>query len=248
MLIIGHRGARNLWAENSLLGFRRTLALGVDAIELDVQRTRDGALVVIHDPTLERTTLGVGPVASKSAAELGATRLRDAPEETVPTLDAVLDLLSGTPLELHLEIKADHLGRVHPDLVAGLIDAVRQRDIADRAVLTCFVPSVLERIHGLWPAGRLLASVDRRSAELLGGPEATLDRFAAIPGCLIAVEKALLVETLSLWLDRVGPERLGAWVTNEPGDIDYWLRQPIRQITTDRPDLALATRRTITGR
>ena len=61
-LITGHRGARNLWPENSLQGFRNVLELGVDAVEFDVHVTDAGELLVIHDATLERTTDGHGAV------------------------------------------------------------------------------------------------------------------------------------------------------------------------------------------
>jgi glycerophosphoryl diester phosphodiesterase len=64
--LIAHRGARNLWAENSLEGFRRTADLPVDAVELDLHLSRDGEVVVIHDPLLDRTTTGEGPVAALS--------------------------------------------------------------------------------------------------------------------------------------------------------------------------------------
>src|SRR5689334_23696331 len=89
--IIGHRGARNLWPENSLDGFERTRALGIEGVEFDVHIARDGELVVIHDPTLDRTTEGQGPVADRTAAELAATKLRDGGGAGVPTLDQVLD-------------------------------------------------------------------------------------------------------------------------------------------------------------
>ncbi len=221
------------------------MALGVDAIELDVQCASDGTLVVIHDPALERTTLGHGPVGMKSAAELGATPLRDAPGDHVPTLDEVLDVLRDGPPELHLEIKADHVGRVDDRLITGLIDAIARHRLGDRAIVTCFVPTVLARVRARSPQTRLLASIDRRTAETYGGTEATLDRFTALPGCLIAVEKTLLRDILPICLERIGGDRLGAWVANDPEDIDYWMRQPIRQITTDRPDLALAARRVL---
>ncbi len=242
VLIIGHRGARNLWPENSLEGFRRTLALGVDGIELDVHLARDGTLVVIHDPTLERTTEGAGAVAGLTAAELAATRLRDAGGAGVPTLDAVLALFRDSPVELHLEIKTDIAGRAYPGLEGKLIDAIARHGLRQRAIVTCFVPEVLESVRRIAPGQRVLASLDRRSAELLGGIEPALDRFAAIGGCLVAVEKSLLSATLDLCLARLGRDRLGAWVPNEPDDVAHWLRQPIRQITTDRPDLALAAR------
>ena len=62
---------------------------------------------------------------------------------------------------------------------------------------------------------------------------------------MVAVEKGLLADNLDYCLERLGRERLGAWVTNEPADIADWLVRPIRQITTDRPDLALEQRRAL---
>src|SRR5262245_48643472 len=116
VLIIGHRGARSLWPENSLKGFRRTRDLGVDAVEFDVHLASDGELVVIHDPSLERTTEGVGAVAARTARELAATPLREAGGAGVPGLEAVLDIYAGTSIELHIEVKTDALGRPYDGL------------------------------------------------------------------------------------------------------------------------------------
>ena len=242
-LIIGHRGARNLWTENSLEGFRRTLALGVDGVELDVHLSRDGELVVIHDPTLDRTTAGRGAVHDGSTAELAATPLRDTPREGVPRFEEVLDVLQRGAVELHIEIKTDVAGRAYAGLEERLLATIRQRGLADLSIVTCFVPEILETVRRRAPQQRVLGSLDRRSAELMGGIEPALDRFAAIEGCLIAIEQGLLAATLDLCLDRIGGERLGVWVPNEAADIVRWMRQPIRQITTDRPDVALAARR-----
>jgi glycerophosphoryl diester phosphodiesterase len=60
---------------------------------------------------------------------------------------------------------------------------------------------------------------------------------------MVAVEKGLLADSLELCLRRVGGEFLGAWVPNDAEDIARWLAQPIRQITTDRPDVALGLRK-----
>src|SRR6187399_528568 len=124
VLIIGHRGARNLWPENSLAGFERTRELGVDGVEFDVHLARDGEMVVIHDPSLERTTEGTGAVADRTVAELAATKLRDGDGTGVPTLAAVLDIYVGTPIELHIEIKTDTLGRAYKGLEAKLLDLI----------------------------------------------------------------------------------------------------------------------------
>ena len=247
VLIVGHRGARDLWPENSLEGFRRTLALGADGVELDIHLSRDGELVVIHDPTLERTTEGRGAVHDRTAAELDATPLRDAAGTGVPRLDAVLDVFQQSAAELHLEIKTDIAGRTYAGLERKLVDAIHRRRLGHRAIVTCFVPAVLDTVRTIDPQQRVLASLDRRSAELPGGIERALDRFAAIDGCMVAVEKSLLSATFDLCLRRIGGDRLGAWVPNEPEDIAHWLHQPIRQITTDRPDIALAQRRAMTS-
>ena len=235
VLIIGHRGARNLWPENSLEGFKRTRDLGVDAVEFDVHLARDGELVVTHDPSLERTTEGTGPVADRTAMELAAMG--------VPSLEAVLDVYAGTLVELHIEIKTDALGRPYDGLEKRLLDVIGRRKLEQQVIVTSFVPEILETVRQLSPPQRVLASLDRRSAELFGGLPAALDRFSVIGNCMIAVEKGLLADSLDLCLRRVGGKFLGAWVPNDADDIAQWLARPIRQITTDRPDIALALRR-----
>ena len=74
--IIAHRGAAAEAAENTIRAFDLGLELGADALELDVRRSLDGELVVIHDATLDRTTSSKGPVASRNAAELATVDAR----------------------------------------------------------------------------------------------------------------------------------------------------------------------------
>jgi glycerophosphoryl diester phosphodiesterase len=252
-MIVGHRGARNLWPENSLGGFRRLLALGVESVEFDVHETRDRQFVVLHDPTLDRTTYGSGAIRDLDAADVVANRLRPAPaaapdtaaefsDERVPTLDAVLELLGATSLELHIEIKTDALGEVSPESIERLVRVVHRHGLERQAILTCFVPEVLDRVRAVWPGGRTLASLDHRSAEMLGGLRRALDRYAAMDGCIVAVHKDLLEASRQRCIDTLGAERLGVWVLNEPAELDRWVGMPLRQITTDRPDLALAAR------
>src|SRR4029077_5147965 len=95
-LVIAHRGASGTCPENTLAGFRRAAELGAPMVELDVQLTRDGEGVVIHDVTLDRTTDGSGPVADHPRAEIerldaGAWFGPTFRGERVPTLARVLD-------------------------------------------------------------------------------------------------------------------------------------------------------------
>lgn len=241
VMIIGHRGARNLWPENSLEGFRKLVELGVEGVEFDVHMTSDGQLAVIHDPTLERTTLGLGPVGARTLAELQMTTLRDS-TESIPSLDQVLEVLGGNSLELHIELKTDMTGTAYAGMEAMVLEAIRRHGLEKRSILTCFMLEVLETIRGLDSAVPVLASIDRRSSEMLGGLDRAIDRLKAIPSIYVAVEKSLLTHTLEQFSTAFGAERIGAWVPNDSADLQYWLGQPIRQITTDRPDLALRAR------
>jgi glycerophosphoryl diester phosphodiesterase len=111
VLNIAHRGASGTFPENTLSAFRAAIDAGADMCELDVQLTRDGAVVVIHDDTVERTTDGKGEVAKLSLEELkrldaGAKFKGGAIKgERVPTLDEVFDVTSGK-CGLNIELKA----------------------------------------------------------------------------------------------------------------------------------------------
>jgi len=249
MIIVGHRGARNLWPENSLSGFKQLIALGAQAVEFDVHETRDGTHVVIHDPLLDRTTEATGAVRDLTAAQVLAAPLRSGQGERggpagecVPSLDDVLALFKPTGMELHVEIKTDAAGELPHGAIPRLVQKLHDAGVADRSILTCFVPDVLEQVSRAWPQGRVLASLDHRSAEMLGGIGRALARYADIPNCIVAVQKTLLAATWDQCFGVLGGEHLGVWVINEPEEIDRWMRMPIRQITTDRPDLALAAR------
>ena len=102
-VIIGHRGAAGLEPENTLPGFQAAVALGVQAVELDVHLCQE-QLVVIHDPTLERTTSGSGAVATTSFATL---RTLDAGAGSlIPTLSEVLAVLPEE-IAVNVELKGE---------------------------------------------------------------------------------------------------------------------------------------------
>jgi len=91
ILKIGHRGAKGHVAENTLASFQKALDLRVDGVELDVHRTSDGEIVVIHDETLDRTTDGKGSVDVLTLSEL--RRLKVEKEHQIPMLSEVFDLV-----------------------------------------------------------------------------------------------------------------------------------------------------------
>src|SRR5690606_11528357 len=109
MKVTAHRGASAYAPENTMAAFEMALEMGADGIELDVQMSRDGHLVVIHDPTLERTTDGSGLVAQYTLAELrrvdaGAWFDERFRGQRIPTLAEVFELVRGKAL-LNVELK-----------------------------------------------------------------------------------------------------------------------------------------------
>ncbi len=106
MKIIGHRGAAGLALENTLPSFELAKLIGVDSIELDVHKTKDNHLVVIHDADLRRVApnLKNTQVRRLSLKELKKITLRDN-QSTIPTLEEVLTSTQDTPL--YIELKAE---------------------------------------------------------------------------------------------------------------------------------------------
>ena len=130
--------------------FRRAVKLGARFIETDLHLSRDGAIVAIHDATLERTTNGQGPVMGHSLAEL---RQLDAgswfsPEfagEQIPTLDEILSFAAQADVNLYREIKTGSGYGIERALVAAL----RGRAEAVRVVVLSFDPHSLELVRRL---------------------------------------------------------------------------------------------------
>ncbi len=242
--ILGHRGGRHLWPENSLQGFRAAIALGVDIVEFDINLSSDGEMMVIHDLALERTTHGSGLVCEHTAAALASTPLRGT-DEGVPTLDAVLDVFAPVATEVFIEIKTDALGRPYPGLERRILDNLARRGMTGRAAIVCFVPEVLEAARDVEPTIQVLAPVFRPTSQMYGGLEKMLDRLDLIPGCLVSVERSVLAVARDYCLERLGRERMCVGVNNEPDELAFWMTQAVRQVGSDRPDLALAARNRI---
>ena len=242
--ITGHRGARNLWAENSLTGFAEVVKLGVDAVEFDVHLTDVGELVVIHDATLERTTHGTGEVRALSPEARAATRLKDS-TDAIPTLDEVLAVLAPADgIDLHVEIKLDAQRSPYPGIAEAVADRLRAHGLEQRAVLTSFDPGILSdcRLHA--PRVRRLVSADADWVGRQGG----LEGFVAAVSDLAEIV-ALRHDFLAANWDevcRLWPrERLCAWTVNDAETMRAWLDRGVGHLTTDAPDVALALRKRV---
>jgi len=147
-LLIAHRGASADAPENTLAAFRLAINQGADAIELDVQQTLDKKLVIMHDPSLSRTTNGRGWVSRKSfdyikTLDAGGWFDNKYTGEPVPRLEDVLDSF-GTKTHYVIELK---FYRPRSDRFASRVyDAVASRGLIDKVLFLSFDPRLLAQI------------------------------------------------------------------------------------------------------
>ncbi len=128
--VIGHRGAAGHAPENTLASFNKAARLGVRWVEFDVRLTGDGALMVFHDDTLERTTDGKGRVSDTTAAAMakldaGSWFGRAFVGEPVPTLEAALVALERLGLGANIEIKSDSAAAREAETGRAVAQALR---------------------------------------------------------------------------------------------------------------------------
>lgn len=243
--ITGHRGARNLWAENGLTGFRNVLALDVDTIEFDVHLTDAGELAVIHDPTLDRTTEGTGPVRLLSPGQRAATRLKDS-DDTIPTLADVLAVLAPSGKDLHVEIKIDEHGTPYPGVVEKVAAELARFGVTERAHLTSFDTLILEGCRAVAPEVARLVSVNGEWAARQGGLSAFLDKVEGLVD-IVAIHHELMASEWEMITARLPLSRLCVWTLNEEALMRPWFERGIGHLTSDSPDLALRLRAEIQG-
>src|SRR5258706_6609483 len=149
-MVIAHRGASSSAPENTLAAFDLALEMGTRHLELDVELTRDGHVVVIHDDTVDRTTDGSGPVTAHTLDEvrrLEAGRWFGAAfaGERIPTYEDVLVRYHGRA-HLHTEIK----GRA-PGLSGRTVDLIRRHGMESEVTLTSFQRVRLEEVRAYAP-------------------------------------------------------------------------------------------------
>lgn len=129
-MALGHRGtgSYNLWAtENTLASFEYAWEMGADSIEIDVRKTKDDALVIMHDGTVTKTAWGTGRVEDMTLAEIKALRMRrlnpDMPVQTIPTFMETLEFLKGKTL-IDVDMKTDDMPAIINEIAsAGMLDS-----------------------------------------------------------------------------------------------------------------------------
>lgn len=208
--------------ENTLRSFVRAEREGLDVIELDLHLSKDGALVVMHDADVDRTTDGEGPIADRTLSEL---RTLDAGMgERIPVFEEVVDAVQAP---LQAEIK---------DVAAAqaLADVVRQRDLLDRVEVISFHGEALAAISKLLPGVRTSLVASRYGADIV-------DRALAVgAGALILNIRRLTLERVER-AHAAGLKVIG-WTVNTHDHLKLARGLGLDGGTTDFPEIRRAVR------
>ncbi len=248
--VIGHRGNRVHAPENTLPSLLEAVALGVDGVEFDVHLSRDGSLVLMHDPTLDRTTNGAGPVASRTLAELrsldaGARFTPDGGRTfpwrdrgvSVSTFDEVVESLPRD-LPFIVELKT-------PAASTALKRAIERHALAKRVIVAGFDANAVRPLRG---AGFAMGAYSSEVASLLL-PALFRRRLGAQPFAALCIppwHNGIPVPILALARALRGSGTVvHVWTINEPGQALRLWRGGVQGIISDDPGLMLAARKAL---
>ncbi|HEX8394954.1 MAG TPA: glycerophosphodiester phosphodiesterase [Longimicrobium sp.] len=219
-LILGHRGAPRELPENTLESCRLAVRQGADGVEVDVQPSIDGVPVLIHDPTLARTTGHGGHVAALPWARIAQLR---AGSEPVPRLDDVAAWAAETDAWVNVEIKSPGAEEA---AVAAMMAAGRQ----ERTVFSSFYPAILSRVRQIAPHAARFFLTEWWDDDVRAAVE-SLGVQGVCPHHRLAT---------SAFLDEMRAAGLGVivWTVDEPERIRELVRANVTAIISNLPALA----------
>lgn len=232
-LCVAHRGFSSIAPENTMAAFLMAMERPeVQWMELDVQLSRDGVPVVIHDFTVDRTTNGKGLVRETDWADLqrldaGAWKNKSYKGERIPALSELLDRSCGR-VRLNIELKTQ--GDMYPGLPAAVIHEVRKRHMQNDVVITSFEPAALIEMKKLAPEIQTGLIIDARPGDLLTALRQMNCTFLSIG--YTNVDKSLMNEMRSAGI------RVMAWTVDDKTIMKKLAAvDPELMLCTNRPDV-----------
>ena len=221
MLRIGHRGARAYAPENTLASFKKALEIGVDAVELDVRKTKDNQLVVIHDADVKRTTRGEGLVSELTLKEIKSFSAEKG--EKIPTLEETLDFLDKK-VKVFIELK-------ETGIEEQVLSIVHAKGLEKNVVITSFLEDALKKVRELdkdIETGLIYAKHKnpiKVALELKANYLFALYRFTHTANVQKAHENGLKVIV---------------WTINTPQEVEEYAKKGVDGIASDKPDILMS--------
>ncbi len=253
---VAHRGGAAQWPENSLTAFRHAIAGGARILECDVHLTADHDVAVLHDPTLDRTSSGRGPIARSTAADLACARLRGPDgaltDDCVPTLREVLALAAPAVMALLVEMKTPGPavryerrgerwvsvpGARYEGLERRVLDLLREAGIAERTFILAFNPAILAEVRALAPEQSLALLVDRHHVEEAGAPPLATVEWARDAGANFLGLHYTLCDAAVAEAAHAAGIAVGVFTVNDEATMRTLAGWGVDVIISDRADL-----------
>ena len=246
---VAHRGGAALAPENTMAAFRRAQTLPVDAIEFDVQMSRDGHAFVFHDETIERLTNGQGNILDLNLAylrelDVSAHFAGGWPEpQRMPLLTEVLAFGRQTRLLIYLEIKAsrrDGISGRYPGIAEAVVQEILSADMLDQVLIMSFDWAILPQVKSLAPGAvtAALVSKDVWKPSSTSALAELAEQVRALQCAWINIDYELFTPEMPDIFHRHGL-RVGVWTVNDIAGLQRLAAAGVDALTTDRPDLFL---------
>ena len=238
-LIIAHRGGRAVGPEHTLFTFGRAVEIGVDVLEVDVRQTRDGSLVLLHDPVVESTTDGRGPVDEITLAalkKLDAGYRWQGPDETYPfrgggfTVATLEEAFASFPeVAFNLELKTDD-----PELADAVCACVREYQMQEKVLVVSFHADAVERFKDSCPEVVTAATASEITWFYLLNLVGMSSAFHP-GGHALQVPTKLVDES---FVTNAGNHNVAVhvWTVNDPDDMRRLLAMGVHGLITDDPE------------
>jgi len=244
ILVVAHRGGAALAPENTLGAFANALKIGVDMVECDVHLSKDGELVVMHDPDLSRTTDGNGFIYQMSLADIqkvnAAAKFKATawPAERVPTLGEVLDLVKGKT-QIQVEIKVEKfLGR-YTGIEQKVVDEVNARGMVDDVIIISFdFPTIadVKKLDPRFKTGALMSTVDL-SLNATKPHDQYVAEVVQQTGADYIMPSSAGVSDLLVNSVHAAGLKIGVWTVNSASEMRRMADWGVDAITTNNPDV-----------
>ena len=248
-LVMAHQGSENLWPSNTMLEFENSVALGVDVIDTDMHITRDGALVLIHDTTVDRTTNGTGAVRDLTLAEIkqfdagyvftlddGATYPYRGQGLTIPTLEELFEAFPG--MRLGIEIKqADPIPTAEK-----FCTTIRQYGMQDHVLVSSFRQPNMDAFREACPEVATSATEGEVRLFFILFRLGLVDVLTPKYHSLQVPERSGGIHLLTQGFVNAAHRRglvVQPWTINELEDLQRILALGVDAINTDNPDRLL---------
>ena len=235
--VFAHRGASAYAPENTMAAFRMAAEQNADGVELDVQMTRDGELVVIHDETVDRVSDGKGYVKNFTLEELQSLSAHNHMEayigERIPTLKEVLELMKAEDMEVNIELKTGIFW--YPDIEKKTAALVREMGMEKKVIYSSFNHYSIQKLK--------LLEEEAVTAYLFSDVILDVERYAEITG-VQGLHPAVYHLKMADFLKRYqeSPLAVRVWTVNQEEDIEAFMRAGVDAVITNYPDKAIRIR------